>query len=45
MLFSQMLDRMKHEVITILAKVQVRAESDVAAVEEHDVPMCRWNIA
>jgi preprotein translocase subunit SecA len=34
LLFSQMLDRMKHEVITILAKVQVRAESDVAAVEE-----------
>jgi len=34
LLFSQMLDRMKHEVTTILAKVQVRAESDVAAVEE-----------
>ncbi|HEY0634527.1 MAG TPA: preprotein translocase subunit SecA [Gammaproteobacteria bacterium] len=34
LLFSQMLDRIKHEVITILAKVQVRAESDVEAVEE-----------
>ncbi|HEY0722338.1 MAG TPA: preprotein translocase subunit SecA [Gammaproteobacteria bacterium] len=34
LLFSQMLDRIKHEVITILAKVQVRAEADVEAVEE-----------
>lgn len=42
LLFSQMLDRMKHEVITILAKVQVHAEADVAAVEEQrrtHVPM------
>jgi preprotein translocase subunit SecA len=29
-----MLDRIKHEVISILTKVQVRAESDVEAVEE-----------
>ncbi len=33
-LFSQMLDRIKLEVIGILSKVQVRAEEDVQAVEE-----------
>jgi preprotein translocase subunit SecA len=32
-LFSQMLDQIKHEVISILSKVQVRAEEDVEAVE------------
>jgi preprotein translocase subunit SecA len=33
-LFSAMLDRMKTEVVSIIAKVQIRAESDVEAVEE-----------
>ena len=33
-MFSQMLDRIKHEVISILSRVQVRAEDDVKAVEE-----------
>ncbi len=32
-MFSQMLDRIKQEVIGILSKVQVRAEEDVQAVE------------
>ena len=33
-LFTQLLERIKHEVIAILSKVQVRAEEDVQAVEE-----------
>jgi preprotein translocase subunit SecA len=33
-LFSAMLVRIKHEVISIISKVQIRAETDVAAVEE-----------
>ncbi len=33
-MFQAMLDRIKHEVISVLTRVQVRAESDVAAVEE-----------
>jgi preprotein translocase subunit SecA len=33
-LFAQLLDRIKHEVVSVLSKVQVRAEEDVAAVEE-----------
>ncbi len=33
-MFQAMLDRIKHEVISILTRVQVRAESDVQAVEE-----------
>jgi preprotein translocase subunit SecA len=33
-MFEAMLDRIKHEVISILTKVQVRAEEDVQAVEE-----------
>lgn len=33
-LFSQLLDRIKGEVISVLSKVQVRAEEDVTAVEE-----------
>ncbi len=42
-LFSDMLENLKSEVITILSKVRVRAESDVEAVEEQrrqadDVP-------
>jgi preprotein translocase subunit SecA len=32
-MFTGMLDRVKHEVVSILSKVQVRAESDVEAVE------------
>jgi len=33
-MFSQMLSKIKHEVISIISKVQIRAETDVAAVEE-----------
>ena len=33
-MFSAMLDRIKHEVISIISKVQIRTETDVAAVEE-----------
>jgi preprotein translocase subunit SecA len=33
-MFEAMLDRIKHEVISVLTRVQVRTESDVAAVEE-----------
>lgn len=33
-LFSQMLETLKYDVVTILSKVQVRAQSDVDAVEE-----------
>jgi preprotein translocase subunit SecA len=33
-MFSDMLDRIKHEVIGVLSKVQVRAEADVEAVEK-----------
>lgn len=33
-LFGQLLERIKGEVISVLSKVQVRAEEDVAAVEE-----------
>ena len=32
-MFTDMLDRIKHEIIGVLSKVQVRAESDVEAVE------------
>jgi len=32
-MFSGLLDRMKHEVVSVLSKVQVRAEEDVDAVE------------
>jgi preprotein translocase subunit SecA len=33
-MFTAMLDRIKHDVIAIVSKVQVRAESDVEAVEQ-----------
>ncbi|MGM0593539.1 MAG: preprotein translocase subunit SecA [Pseudomonadota bacterium] len=33
-LFSQLLDRIKYDVITVISKVEVKAEEDVAAVEE-----------
>jgi preprotein translocase subunit SecA len=33
-MFATMLDRLKYEVVSILAKVQVRTQEDVAAVEE-----------
>jgi preprotein translocase subunit SecA len=33
-MFEAMLDRIKHEMVSVLTRVQVRAESDVAAVEE-----------
>lgn len=33
-MFSDLLDRLKNDVISILAKVQVRTQEDVAAVEE-----------
>ena len=32
-LFSDMLDRIKHEVISLITRVQIRAEQDVAAIE------------
>ncbi|GAB4289684.1 MAG: preprotein translocase subunit SecA [Thiohalomonadaceae bacterium] len=41
-LFNEMLERIKHEVVAVLCKVQVRAEEDVAAVEQQrrtQVPM------
>ncbi len=41
-LFSDLLERIKQEVIKVLSKVQVRAEEDVQAVEEqrrHQVPV------
>ncbi len=33
-MFTDLLERIKHEVISVVSKVQVRAEEDVAAVEE-----------
>jgi len=33
-MFTDMLERIKHEIIGVLSKVQVRAESDVEAVEQ-----------
>ena len=33
-MFTQMLERIKHDVIAVLTKVQVKAEEDVKAVEE-----------
>jgi preprotein translocase subunit SecA len=33
-MFTDMLDRIKHEVLVVLTKVQVKTESDVEAVEE-----------
>ncbi len=33
-MFNNMLQRIKHDVVSVLSKVQVRAESDVEAVEE-----------
>jgi len=33
-MFSQLLDRIKHEVVGITSKVQIRAQADVDAVEE-----------
>ena len=42
-MFSDMLDRIKHEVIGILSKVQVRTESDVDAVEEQRRSRARVN--
>jgi len=33
-MFTNMLERIKHEIIGVLSKVQVRAESDVEAVEQ-----------
>jgi preprotein translocase subunit SecA len=33
-MFSEMLARFKHQVVSVLSKVQIQAEADVAAVEE-----------
>jgi preprotein translocase subunit SecA len=33
-MFATMVERLKHDVVSILAKVQVRTQEDVAAVEE-----------
>ena len=37
-LFSNMLDRIKHEVVTVLSKIQIRSESDVEAMESQRGP-------
>jgi len=37
-MFTELLDNIKHEVIRILARVQVQAEEDVKAVEPHQRP-------
>lgn len=37
-MFSEMLENLKREVITILSKVQIREQEDVAAVEERQRP-------
>jgi preprotein translocase subunit SecA len=42
-MFTAMLDRIKHEVISVLTRVQVRAESDVEAVEEQRRSHTRMN--
>ncbi len=42
-MFEAMLDRIKHEVISVLTRVQVRAESDVEAVEEQRRSHTRMN--
>ena len=41
-MFEKMLDNIKHEVVNILAKVQVRTEQDVEAVE-HRPPAQQMN--
>ena len=33
-MFNQLLDRIKHDVVSVLSKVEVRAQDDVVAVEE-----------
>jgi preprotein translocase subunit SecA len=33
-MFNEMLARFKHQVVSVLSKVQIQAESDVTAVEE-----------
>ncbi len=33
-MFANLLDRLKHDVVTIIAKVQIRAEEDVEALEQ-----------
>ena len=40
-LFSKLLERIKREVVSIISKVQIRAESDVAAVEEQRRPQAQ----
>ena len=35
-LFSEMLDKVKHEVVTLLARVRVRSEEEVAALEAQE---------
>ncbi len=37
-MFSQLLERIKHDVIALLAKVEVRSESDVEAVDQQRAP-------
>jgi preprotein translocase subunit SecA len=37
-MFSQMLENIKHDVVSLLAKIQVRAEQDVAAMERRPSP-------
>jgi preprotein translocase subunit SecA len=42
-MFSQMLDNIKHDLVSLLAKVQVRAEQDVAAMERRESPQGMQN--
>ncbi|MGD2136822.1 MAG: preprotein translocase subunit SecA [Gammaproteobacteria bacterium] len=42
-MFTAMLDRIKHEVIGVLSRVQVRTESDVEAIEEQRRSRARMN--
>jgi len=37
-LFSDMLDRIKHEVVTLITRVQIREDSDVEALESRQAP-------
>jgi len=37
-LFSDMLDRIKHEVVTLITRVQIREDSDVEALEPRQAP-------
>ncbi|MBT8117227.1 MAG: SEC-C domain-containing protein, partial [Gammaproteobacteria bacterium] len=42
-MFTDMLERIKHEVLSVLTRVQVRAQSDVEAVEEQRRSQAQMN--